>query len=249
MPLITCPDCGKSISDAAPACIHCGRPSSTSVRNRDDDATPVPQSRQPETNGQGRRPASTAPRSAPAKARNIGFLFRAKERAQEDTGGASGDPPPAPADDETVYYASDAAFVSNKRVRFQGRSFNPTLITSVSCGTAPNPAAAALTAKIVGLAILGAAFLFVALIVFAFAAAVVDRYQGNVIMVGLIPAALGGLCIWRSIANVNRKKAIPPLGSVDLDTSSGMGKVAITFRYEEARKICRSIEQMLADKN
>jgi DNA-directed RNA polymerase subunit RPC12/RpoP len=26
MPLITCADCGKQISDAAPACIHCGRP-------------------------------------------------------------------------------------------------------------------------------------------------------------------------------------------------------------------------------
>lgn len=26
MPLITCPDCTKQISDAAPACIHCGRP-------------------------------------------------------------------------------------------------------------------------------------------------------------------------------------------------------------------------------
>lgn len=26
MPLITCPDCGHSVSDAAPACIHCGRP-------------------------------------------------------------------------------------------------------------------------------------------------------------------------------------------------------------------------------
>lgn len=26
MPLITCPDCEKRYSDAAPACIHCGRP-------------------------------------------------------------------------------------------------------------------------------------------------------------------------------------------------------------------------------
>jgi Tfp pilus assembly protein PilE len=26
MPLITCPGCGKQISDAAPACIHCGMP-------------------------------------------------------------------------------------------------------------------------------------------------------------------------------------------------------------------------------
>ena len=26
MPLIECPDCGKPVSDKAPACIHCGRP-------------------------------------------------------------------------------------------------------------------------------------------------------------------------------------------------------------------------------
>lgn len=26
MPLVSCPDCGRSVSDAAPACIHCGRP-------------------------------------------------------------------------------------------------------------------------------------------------------------------------------------------------------------------------------
>ena len=26
MPLVRCADCGKQISDASPACIHCGRP-------------------------------------------------------------------------------------------------------------------------------------------------------------------------------------------------------------------------------
>src|SRR5437764_8543945 len=26
MPLVECADCGKNISDAAPSCIHCGRP-------------------------------------------------------------------------------------------------------------------------------------------------------------------------------------------------------------------------------
>ncbi|HET7462491.1 MAG TPA: zinc ribbon domain-containing protein [Longimicrobium sp.] len=26
MPLITCPDCGREVSDAAPTCPHCGRP-------------------------------------------------------------------------------------------------------------------------------------------------------------------------------------------------------------------------------
>src|SRR5688572_28938386 len=35
MALVTCPDCGKSISDAASACVHCGRPAPI---NRDDSA-------------------------------------------------------------------------------------------------------------------------------------------------------------------------------------------------------------------
>jgi hypothetical protein len=26
MTLIACPDCGKQVSDQAPACIHCGKP-------------------------------------------------------------------------------------------------------------------------------------------------------------------------------------------------------------------------------
>lgn len=26
MPLVPCPDCGREVSDAAPACVHCGRP-------------------------------------------------------------------------------------------------------------------------------------------------------------------------------------------------------------------------------
>lgn len=26
MPLVPCPDCGREISDTAPACVHCGRP-------------------------------------------------------------------------------------------------------------------------------------------------------------------------------------------------------------------------------
>ena len=34
MALMQCPDCGKQISEAAPACPHCGRP-------RDQDGTPV----------------------------------------------------------------------------------------------------------------------------------------------------------------------------------------------------------------
>lgn len=31
MPLITCPDCGTQISDAAPACVKCGRPMAAPV--------------------------------------------------------------------------------------------------------------------------------------------------------------------------------------------------------------------------
>lgn len=33
MPLIQCPDCGKDISDSAPACINCGRPMSKPTYN------------------------------------------------------------------------------------------------------------------------------------------------------------------------------------------------------------------------
>ena len=31
MPLIACRDCGKNVSDAAPACPHCGRPIAATV--------------------------------------------------------------------------------------------------------------------------------------------------------------------------------------------------------------------------
>jgi len=36
MALVTCPDCGKQISDAAPACIHCGRPTASGVHKPND---------------------------------------------------------------------------------------------------------------------------------------------------------------------------------------------------------------------
>lgn len=39
--LITCPDCRREISDAAPACIHCGRPASAVAPRMDTaDSTP-----------------------------------------------------------------------------------------------------------------------------------------------------------------------------------------------------------------
>jgi hypothetical protein len=227
MALIICPDCDKSISDAAPACIHCGRPVGTPRQSHDDDPAPT----------------------APAQMLEANDLPTARKTLKAEAGLSVRDSVQASLDLEVVYYESDSAYVSSKIVRFQGRSFNPSLITSVSCGTAVNPEAVALAAKIVGLSILGAGFLFLALLIFVFATAVVADVRGNVIIVGLIIAAVGGLCIWRVIANANRKRAIPPLGSVDLDTSSGMGRVAITFRYQEARKICQSIEQMLGDKH
>ncbi len=34
MPLVTCPDCGERVSDAAPACIHCGRPNPAAGASR-----------------------------------------------------------------------------------------------------------------------------------------------------------------------------------------------------------------------
>lgn len=40
MPLINCPDCGKSISDKASYCIHCGCPLPTTIQG--DSATPNP---------------------------------------------------------------------------------------------------------------------------------------------------------------------------------------------------------------
>lgn len=41
MPLIECPDCGKQISDAAPACLGCGRPNSGSNVQAVDEAGPA----------------------------------------------------------------------------------------------------------------------------------------------------------------------------------------------------------------
>lgn len=34
MALIECPDCGAQISDAAPACPHCGRPAAVSAKSQ-----------------------------------------------------------------------------------------------------------------------------------------------------------------------------------------------------------------------
>jgi TM2 domain-containing membrane protein YozV len=48
MPVIQCPDCGNQVSDAAPACIHCGRPMGASRAPQDSRSTRV------------RRQASTA---------------------------------------------------------------------------------------------------------------------------------------------------------------------------------------------
>jgi len=42
MPLVTCPDCGGKVSDAAAACIHCGRPMTSGGNQRANaDASPT----------------------------------------------------------------------------------------------------------------------------------------------------------------------------------------------------------------
>lgn len=46
MPLVTCPDCHQRISDAAPACIHCGRPNVTAPPPP-ADVTPAARRRHP----------------------------------------------------------------------------------------------------------------------------------------------------------------------------------------------------------
>lgn len=40
MALVTCRDCGGSVSDAAPSCIHCGKP--MKLNSETEDASPVP---------------------------------------------------------------------------------------------------------------------------------------------------------------------------------------------------------------
>lgn len=57
MPLVTCPDCHRRISDAAPACIHCGRPNVTAPPPPADVA-PAARRRHPL--------AGAAPRGAPS---------------------------------------------------------------------------------------------------------------------------------------------------------------------------------------
>jgi len=54
MAVITCPDCGGSVSDAAPACIHCGRPMAAAATSPPPFATPAYAS-----------PAYSAPAAAP----------------------------------------------------------------------------------------------------------------------------------------------------------------------------------------
>lgn len=58
MALITCPDCGGSVSDAAPACIHCGRPMAAAL-----PAFAPP----PPADPMARRAAERADRAAAAK--------------------------------------------------------------------------------------------------------------------------------------------------------------------------------------
>lgn len=71
MALITCPDCGKSVSDAAPACIHCGRPLAFAPAGRSYPAPPIaanPYSASPPPNDpMARRAAERDERAASAR--------------------------------------------------------------------------------------------------------------------------------------------------------------------------------------
>lgn len=44
MPLVTCPDCERSVSDQAPHCVHCGRPFSAQSRNSSETVNDLTQS-------------------------------------------------------------------------------------------------------------------------------------------------------------------------------------------------------------
>ncbi|MFL2635107.1 MAG: hypothetical protein ACJ0J6_04610 [Dehalococcoidia bacterium] len=60
MPLITCPDCQKEISDAAPSCIKCGRPmeSKSIVKPSRDEAPTYPVDQQSLKSNQLQHPTS-----------------------------------------------------------------------------------------------------------------------------------------------------------------------------------------------
>jgi uncharacterized membrane protein len=73
MALITCPDCGNSVSDAAPACIHCGRPMRPQPPFQDQAQVPP-------------RPSPYARPVAPgsAEADPYGMQRKADARAQQE---------------------------------------------------------------------------------------------------------------------------------------------------------------------
>jgi TM2 domain-containing membrane protein YozV len=60
MPLTTCPDCGGSVSDAAPACIHCGRPSGGGTAEREPIPAALPLRTPPKCGRCGNRLAGDA---------------------------------------------------------------------------------------------------------------------------------------------------------------------------------------------
>lgn len=72
MALITCPDCGNSVSDAAPACIHCGRPIASPPQPQFQ--TQIPPSPSP----------YSRPVAPPADADPYGVQRKADARAQEE---------------------------------------------------------------------------------------------------------------------------------------------------------------------
>ena len=95
MPLVTCPDCGKSISDAAPTCIGCGRPmhaTAASGTSRASGATPATAAL--------RELFKTAPRSGHACPKCGGDLVAF--RALHEAGGAAAPSYVAPPDPTAV---------------------------------------------------------------------------------------------------------------------------------------------------
>ena len=66
MPLITCPDCSREISDLAASCIHCGRPMSPKKATQPIQPLPLPPRENPPAVSLNRGIVSNPPgRSAP----------------------------------------------------------------------------------------------------------------------------------------------------------------------------------------
>src|SRR5690349_6292259 len=79
MPLTSCPDCLKAVSDSAPACIHCGRP----MHQSSSSAPQLLKSRPSETAGHSASltPVSSSvalhcPKCASSEVRRLSLVFK-----------------------------------------------------------------------------------------------------------------------------------------------------------------------------